>query len=129
MTALTGGCLCGSVRYRATTEPMNPHMCHCTMCQRASGAPMVGWISFPLDRFAFTSGEPTYYRSSPGIRRGFCVNCGSALVFHPDGRPRIGITLASLDHPEAVSPKFHIYDTTKWVTLSDGLPSYPAEKR
>jgi hypothetical protein len=124
-TEFTGGCLCGRVRYRATTAPLDPHVCHCTMCQRASGAPMVGWIGFPLASFAFTSGEPAYYESSPGIKRGFCPACGTALAFQPDGRPRIGITLASLDHPEQVPPTFHIYDSTRWVELTDGLPRYP----
>jgi len=98
------------------------------MCQRAGGAPMVAWIGFPPDQFTVTAGAVTFHESSPGIRRGFCRNGGSALAFQRDGRPRIGITIASLDDPAQVAPTIHVYDATRWVSVSDGLPRYPDKR-
>lgn len=44
-----GGCLCGAVRYRITGEPKSVGYCHCRMCQRAAGAPVVAWATVPAD--------------------------------------------------------------------------------
>ena len=96
-----GGCLCGRIRYRATGEPHRPHYCHCRMCQRGVGAPLTAWVNFPLAGFAYTAGEPAYYRSSPDLRRGFCPTCGASICTIADDDAYVCITLASLDDPGA----------------------------
>ena len=48
---LTGGCLCGEVRYRITATPVEALYCHCRMCQRAHGAPVIAWLTVPLAAF------------------------------------------------------------------------------
>ena len=60
----TGGCLCGAVRYRITAAPVEALYCHCRMCQRAHGAPVIAWLTVPLDSFAVTAGNPAAYPSS-----------------------------------------------------------------
>ncbi len=63
--ALTGGCLCGAVRYR-TGPPMLPAtICHCTWCRLAAGAHTVGLYTVEKATVAFTHGRPVEYRSSP----------------------------------------------------------------
>ena len=42
---LEGGCLCGAVRYRISAEPIDAGYCHCRMCQRSTGAPVVSWLT------------------------------------------------------------------------------------
>src|SRR5262249_12083447 len=55
------GCLCGQIRYRITAAPVEALYCHCRMCQRAHGAPVIAWLTVPLDAFLVTAGDPAAY--------------------------------------------------------------------
>jgi len=82
--------------------------------------------------FRFTKGEPRYYRASSFGKRGFCVECGSPMVFFYEGNPDVWIKIGSLDHPEhwpmtkdaAWGRSTHAHTDTKipWYEISDGLP-------
>ena len=123
-----GGCLCGAVRYRISAEPHHAGYCHCRMCQRSAGAPVVAWLTGPSAAFAWISGEPAVYRSSPKAERLFCPRCGTQLVFREPADPdRLDVTLASLDDPEAVRPGHHIWTSSRigWFDVADDLPRYP----
>ena len=123
----TGGCLCGRIRYRAQGVPDNPSHCHCETCRRASGAAFVSWATFPGDGFTFTDGKPARYDSSAIAFRRFCPDCGTQLTFQfHDSPDRIDLTLASLDHPEAIVPLDHIWTKRRipWIRLADGLPQF-----
>ncbi len=125
---LTGGCLCGAVRYETDGTPFNATVCHCSMCRRAAGAPMVGWFSVRPEELRWTGAEPRRYRSSPGATRSFCGACGTPLTFQADSfADEVDITTASLDDPEAVPPADHTRGATKlrWVRLCDELPVHP----
>lgn len=106
MAPLTGGCLCGRLRYAIEAEPSNPHYCSCRQCQRWSGAPAVAWIDAPLAavRFDGAGGEPSWHRSSAHARRGFCPACGGTVCALDDGSSLLGITTASLDEPGRFRP-------------------------
>jgi hypothetical protein len=122
-----GGCLCGAVRYRAETGPVNVNHCHCRMCQRASGAPVVTWATFPVAKFKWTKGAPTIRRSSDIAVRGFCSACGTALLWQSDAHPDlIDITAGSLDRPETIAPQEHLWTESAlpWLTIEDDLPRY-----
>lgn len=122
-----GGCLCGAVRYRAEGAPTNVNYCHCRMCQRGSGAPVVAWATFPLTRFQWTKGAPTIRRSSDRAVRGFCSACGTALLWQGDETPdSLDITLGSLDGPEAIAPQEHLWteSAVPWLPIADNLPRH-----
>ena len=126
---LTGGCLCGRVRYRITAEPMAVSHCHCTFCRRAAGAPFMTWITLPADGFALTEGEPATYRSSPEVGRKFCGDCGTSLIYLSDAHPEeIDVAAASLDDPARVTPQDHLWSGSMlpWIELADGLPRLEA---
>jgi hypothetical protein len=128
---LEGGCQCGAVRYRADGRPYNRSICHCSICRRTTGAPMVAWFSVAKADFVLVRGRLTSYRSSAIGRRGFCPACGTQITFQDDRLPdEIDITIASLDEPEAVPPEYHIFTSTKldWVKLGDGLPLYEEQR-
>jgi hypothetical protein len=125
---LEGGCLCGSIRYRVQGDPVTVALCHCTMCRRSAGAPVVAWAMFALDTLEFVRDEPARYASSPGVRRGFCGRCGTTLTFSADFLPGlVDITVASLDDPAGLPPRMHIWESRRlpWLTLGDGLPRHP----
>ncbi len=121
----TGGCLCGSVRYRASEAPDWASYCHCGMCRKISGAPFTGYVQFPEESFEWTQGRPSLYASSSGVTRRFCGTCGSALTFEADGV--LFLTLGSLDVPEQVAFDCHTYTNAKLpgIALADGLPHFP----
>ena len=83
---LEGGCLCGRVRYRVTTAPLDGAYCHCRMCQKSSGAPLQASAEFPVAAFEVTEGRLKAYRSSPWALRRFCPDCGSQISYaHAEG--------------------------------------------
>jgi hypothetical protein len=128
--AFEGGCFCEAVRYRVEAEPFNPTNCHCADCRRASGAPFVSWVSFPSAGFTFTRGRPRSFRYAGRVRT-FCGRCGTPLTFQADDSPdELDVTIGSLDHPEALAPRDHIWasDRLPWIALADDLPSYETRR-
>jgi hypothetical protein len=124
----SGGCLCGGLRYRAEAAPVRAVICHCSICRRVSGAPMLCFVHFPRSAFTWLHGEPLRYRSSPHAERGFCPHCGSTLSMHePVIADRVQVTLGSLDDPAAVRPQDHVWTEQQlsWLRIDDDLPRFP----
>lgn len=124
-----GGCLCGTVRYRASGAATDLCFCHCTSCRRATGGVMVAWGTFAADRFAVTNGRLAVVESSPDVRRGFCAGCGTSITYQNGAHPgEIDVTLATLDDAARLEPKAHIWvaDKLPWLRINDGLTQYAA---
>lgn len=124
-TSLTGGCMCGAVRYEASWPPNWSAHCHCRDCQRASGAAFVTYAGIRKDGFRWSKGTPKIFRSSPGVERFFCGDCGTSLAYWGERWPdEIHIFAATLDDPARAEPQIHIYTSEQlpWVHLADGLP-------
>lgn len=129
MTAagLTGGCACGAVRYRLASAPFDAGYCHCELCRRSSGAPLLAFATVPLADFIVTKGRPRVRRSTSFGERGFCVDCGTQLTMHVDHQPdTVDFTLCSLDQPDAVAPGFHLFFASRpaWFDVRDSLPRH-----
>ena len=126
-----GGCFCGAVRYRLGGPPLDASHCHCRMCQRAVGAPVVAWGTWPADRFTWLQGRPATFPSSANGERTFCARCGTSLTFvDPTDRGLVDVALASLDDPEAFAPDHHIWTSSRigWLEIDDDLPRYEGSK-
>jgi len=124
---VTGGCLCGAVRYEAAGECSNSMVCHCRSCRRAAASPVVAWVTFPAGGFRYTQGSPAQYRSSPPVVRTFCPACGTPLTYaHEKYDAVIDITTCSLDDPGRFPPTHHswLVDDVHWVKFGDGLPVF-----
>ena len=127
-----GGCLCGAVRYRAAGAGGHPTLCHCRSCRRASGAPVVAWVTFPRAGFAFVRGAPVRHRSSAPVLRSFCGACGTALTYQHDAFPDgVDVTTVSLDDPEPWAPADHTWTSHRlpWLHLGDDLPRFPRSRQ
>jgi len=121
-----GGCLCGQVRWRASGGPANVRVCHCRSCQRATGGPFFARAVFLADEIAWT-GETTRWPTSARVDRLSCARCGTPMFAEPKDPPaRLGVSLASLDDPDALAPQMHIWVSEKlgWVLIDDGLPQH-----
>lgn len=126
MATYEGGCLCGKVRFRVGADPIETGYCHCRMCQRNTGAPVVAWTTFPAASFSWTAGPPATYVSSPKVRRQFCAECGSYLVFRQDDSTEVSVNTTSLDDPASFRPRMHIFVESRisWFRTDDDLPEY-----
>ena len=127
-----GGCACGQIRYRLTSEPLFVHCCHCLNCQRQTGSAFVINLLIEADRLEVLAGEPQPVDvprddgSSQTIWR--CPSCQVA-VFSRYTRPHVRFVRGgTLDDPSSVAPDVHIYTRSKvpWVTLPDGVPAFDA---
>jgi hypothetical protein len=123
---LTGGCQCGAVRYEWLEKPRFSSVCHCRMCQKASGQPFMGYTGGKREHLRWTRGEPSVFKSSNMAQRGFCKDCGTPLTYEFEGTGDISVTINSLDDPEAMPPskQFGIEAKVSWV---DGIHALPAE--
>ena len=128
---MSGGCLCGSIRYEIDGHPRRTSNCHCQYCRRSSGAAFVTWIEFHPSNFRVVYGTPSRYESSPCVTRQFCGTCGTQLTYQHAKEPdTIDVTACSLDNLDAVSPEDHVWcdRMVPWVKLTDGLPQYKVGK-
>lgn len=109
-----GGCRCGAIRYRIDGEPLSAGYCHCRMCQRAAGAPVVAWVAFRRDDFRFVRGRPEAVAASNRAVRRVCAECGAALTFEYAAHTEtVDVTIASLDDPNATEPVYRIWSAPR----------------
>jgi hypothetical protein len=122
---LTGGCQCGAVRFAFQTAPGKVSICHCRMCQKASGAPFASFAEIDREHFAWTRGQPAAFRSSSIAERFFCAACGTPLGFGRIDGPRIEIMTGNFDRPDRVIPtrQYGTESRLGWVVGISNLPS------
>ena len=125
-----GGCACGAVRYRLTSDPLIVHCCHCLSCQRQTGSAFVVNILLEADRVQLVAGAPNAVdvpRDAGGMQRIHrCPDCQVA-VFSEYSRPDVLFVRAgTLDEPRGITPDVHIYTRSKvpWLALPDGVPAF-----
>lgn len=124
---IRGRCFCGSVRFGVAGPETFACFCYCNSCQRAAGAPVVMWATYERSTFEITAGDICWRESSPGVTRGHCPACGSALTYENDKRPNeIDLAVNCLDDPSLVAPRAHIWTEDKpgWMKIGDELPVY-----
>ena len=102
----TGACQCGRIRYTATLADDDAYLCHCRMCQRATGGVAAAFVSVPVDAVRWET-EPDWYDSSPIARRPFCSQCGTPLGFRFNDAVNIDLTVGSFDDPSQFVPVGH----------------------
>jgi hypothetical protein len=125
-----GGCACGEVRYRLTSDPLFTHCCHCLNCQRQTGSAFVINLLIEADRVDLLAGVPQRVdvpRDDGRTQRIYrCPTCQVA-VYSDYGRPEVlFVRGGTLDQPSGVTPDVHIFTKSKlgWVTLPDSVPAF-----
>jgi hypothetical protein len=128
--SLEGGCACGAVRYRLTSDPLFTNCCHCLNCQRQTGSAFVITLLIEADRVELLAGtpQPVDTPGDDGSKQTIfrCPTCQVA-VFSRYGRPDVlFIRGGTLDQPSGVTPDAHIFTRSKlpWITLPDGAPAF-----
>ena len=101
--SMTGGCQCGRVRYSAAVDSGEAYLCHCRMCQRATGGVSIAFKNLAKADITWER-EPDWYASSPVAKRPFCATCGTPLGFAYYDSERMDLTVGSFDDPSAFYP-------------------------
>ncbi|TKT76757.1 GFA family protein [Aquamicrobium sp. LC103] len=107
--AITGGCLCGSVRYRCDEPYRYAVHCHCSMCRKSSGAAFMTWVCLPREAFRLTAGTPRPRRSSATAQRAFCPDCGAQIYMDYRGSGTIDVSVGTLDDAGSVTALDNIW--------------------
>jgi hypothetical protein len=125
-----GGCSCGAVRYRLTSDPLFVHCCHCLNCQRQTGGAFVINLLVETERVEVVTGDPRPVdvpRDDGSVQRIYrCPTCQVA-VFSEYGWPELKFVRGgTLDEPSSVEPDVHIFTKSKvpWVSLPEGVPAF-----
>ena len=125
--AVSGGCLCGQVRYHLEEIPSRAVNCHCSMCRKHSGAAFLTYFVVPNGSLQMEGTAPVEFQSSAEAVRTHCGACGSPLtfIFNSD-LGHIWITLGSLDYSNILQPQenWFVNDKVAWVTIDHSLASY-----
>lgn len=125
-----GGCMCGRVRYVARIENEDAYLCHCRMCQRASGNVSLAMKNVKQADVQWER-EPDYYQSSAIARRGFCSACGTSLTFeYLEGTDKMDLIVGTFDDPSRFVPKSHFGAESihrAWLN-TEGLPEHRSDE-
>jgi ketosteroid isomerase-like protein len=119
---LTGGCLCGAVRFEIDGAVGPITCCHCSKCRRASGSAFVTAASVDAAAFRVTAGDNLVgdFESSPQNHRAFCTRCGSQLWGRHDEYPIVRVRAGGLDDDPGSRVAAHMMMSSKAEWLEDG---------
>jgi len=127
---ITGGCLCGAVRYRVVAAPIVTRVCWCRLCQYLGAGSGTVNTCFPSDAISI-EGELADFKSVADsgniMHRRFCPACGTQLFSEAEARPHlIFVRAGTLDDPEAAKPSMTIWtgSAPSWACIDAALPIY-----
>jgi hypothetical protein len=131
MADITGGCLCGRVRYTLTGDPAFSGICHCRNCQRYTGSAFEPVVAYPDDAVS-VQGELKRYQdtgdSGKPVYRNFCPNCGSGIMAEAEALPGLKIILVGgFDDTSVYQPTMEIYCSSAqpWVHAGGERQQFP----
>ena len=126
---MSGGCACGCIRFTANISSDDAYLCHCRMCQRATGSVSIAFKDMKAADVQWAR-EPDWYDSSPIARRPYCRECGTSLGFaYKDATDKLDLSVASFDDPSRFVPRHHFGAESMhraWLD-TEGLPEYRSD--
>jgi hypothetical protein len=130
MTSWTGGCQCGAIRFRVGGALGEASICHCRMCQKATGGVFGAYASVQAADVAWTRGEPARFQSSNKVRRGFCEACGTPLTYEYAGSRHVGLAIGAFDRPGEIAPVEQLgsSDQLPWFAELAALPVHAEDE-
>jgi len=123
---ITGRCLCAGTRFAFPADAVtDAGYCHCSICRRSTGAPVLVWAVVPTDRVTLEGAPLRRYRSSETGSRYFCGTCGAQVYFQMFDH-EMSFNIGTLDDASAIVPTVHVCEADRlaWLTIDDDLPRY-----
>lgn len=127
---ISGGCLCGAVRYQVEGDPVMTGRCCCTSCQKLSGGGHADNMAFVEDGLSITGEVRDFIwtaDSGAQVTTGFCPRCGSPLFGQSSSMPGIKVVrVGSLDDPSIYAPQMLVYASRRhpWAVVDEALPAF-----
>ena len=132
---ITGGCLCGGVRFELSEAPVDASYCHCTRCQRRTGTSSSAQARVAPGSFRLLAGEGLvkgWQHPDGGAEKCFCANCGAHLFSRNAETHAVGgVRMSAFDHDIGIRPthrNFTAYAAAWEPIPDDGLPRYPERR-
>ena len=118
---LQGSCLCGATRIRVRGISRQVGACHCNMCRKWGGGPLLA-VDCGTDVSFEGEENISVFESSAWAERGFCNRCGATLFWQADGKDYVAITAGTLDTPSGLKVEGHIFcaDKGDYYEITDG---------
>ncbi|MBU0589481.1 MAG: GFA family protein [Gammaproteobacteria bacterium] len=133
--SVTGGCLCGNIRYTVSQPLLNIIACHCTHCQRASGAGASHNAAIATSAVTFTSGKPKVFadtaQSGNTLYRHFCGDCGSPIYSQREKSPgMMTLKVGTLDESDDAKLVMNIWTSSArpWMPIDPTTEQYPENR-
>ena len=132
--SITGGCLCGGVRFELTEAPTDAGYCHCTRCQRRTGGASSAQVRIDARTFRLLAGEELVRFWKPpdtAFAKCFCRECGAHVFARNEQGTEMSIRMAAFDEDPGVRPQWRAFTSyaAAWEPIpDDGLPRYPEAK-
>jgi hypothetical protein len=129
--ALTGGCMCGRVRFVITAPLVGALFCHCKRCQRRSGSAFAVTAAMVPGSFRIVDGAESLAAWQPvdGWEKSYCRECGSHLyTTNPEQREQVSVRVGALDGDPGIRPSVHQFTAyaASWFPIADDrLPRFP----
>jgi len=132
---LSGGCLCGAIRY-SISQPLEKIIaCHCTHCQKASGSGASHNAVVPTSAVSFTKGTPKMYADTAAsgniLKRFFCGDCGSPIYSQREKVPEMMVLkVGTLDAPNDMKLVMNIWTNSArpWMYREPALEHHPENR-
>jgi hypothetical protein len=126
--AITGGCLCGAVRYSIDAEPLVARTCWCRACQFIGAGSATVNVTFPSEAVSFEGvlSDQVHHADSGNIMHWrFCPTCGTHVVLQGEARPQfLTVRAGTLDDPEIGKPSITIWtaEAPSWAAIDPNIP-------
>jgi hypothetical protein len=130
---ITGGCLCGRVRFRIAAQPLAMRLCWCRLCQYLAAGNATVNLVFPSDAISIEgelSDFPSTAESGRRMHRRFCPNCGTQMFSEAEERPHLIIVRnGTLDDTALMKPDATIWTSQapEWAWVDESLPQHPGQ--
>lgn len=134
MPEITGGCLCGGVRFALSEPPTAAGYCHCTRCQRRTGTSQSAQARIEAATFTLTAGADLVRGWQPpddGFEKCFCAECGAHVFSRRDGQPHMSVRMSAFDADPGVRPTWRTFVAyaAAWEPIpDDGLERFAEGK-
>ncbi|MSP47831.1 MAG: GFA family protein [Alphaproteobacteria bacterium] len=129
--AITGGCLCGTIRYEYKSEVGPASYCHCTDCRKCTGSAFNVGVRVDAKLFRIVQGSPKEFNKAADsgnyLSRHFCSDCGSPLYTSSPRHPEsLYVKAGSFDDPAVVRPAYQSWLSSKvpWAVIRADLPGF-----
>lgn len=131
MSKVTGGCLCGAIRYEINGEPLRAANCHCNDCKKATGAPYVTNVFYKDTQITLLKGRPKVFEhtadSGNSMAKEFCGDCGSQVFGTGELRPGIRhVKAGTIDDASFVKPEANLFalHALSYIHLDEDIESF-----